>query len=98
MREGGSKSANITTQTTTLVHTGACVLDRIVFNAKTANGTVAFYDGLTAGGTLLGTITSPGTLLDNHQSLEYGMRCATGLTVVTGAANQNITVVVTPVA
>ena len=39
-----------------IVHTGACVLHSITFNGMTAVGDVAIYDGIDAGGTLIGTL------------------------------------------
>jgi len=39
-----------------IVHTGPCVLHSIVCNGMTAVGDVAIYDGVTAGGTLIGTL------------------------------------------
>lgn len=98
MREGGSKFSNITTQTTTVVHGAPCILERIQVNKKTASGVITIYDSLAGSGTKVGTITNPGTLLNNSEDYEYGVRCATGCTVVTGTADQDLTVVVTPVA
>lgn len=89
----GGLAANISTQTTTLVKTGAGVLRSIVFNKMLAATTVLFYDGITAGGTLLGSITVPATTLQTQVSLQYNIAFATGLTVVTGVANSDITVV-----
>ena len=93
---GGAKSANITTQTTTTVHNGPCILRRVVFNKKTASGVVTIYDSLAGSGTKIGTITNPGTLLDTTDSIEYNVRCGTGCTVVTGSADQDLTVSVSP--
>ena len=39
-----------------IVHTGDCVLHSITFNGMTAVGDVAIYDGVDAGGTLIGTL------------------------------------------
>ena len=39
-----------------IVHTGPCVLHSITFNGMTADGDVAIYDGVDAGGTLIGTL------------------------------------------
>lgn len=88
------KGQNITTQTTTLVKTGDAVLERIIINKATANGTIAIYDDVSAvAGNLKATVTSPATLLQNHMVIEYGMKMNNGITIVTGAANQDITVV-----
>ncbi len=81
---------NITTQTTTLVKTGAGALHILTFNKPVATGTVAIYDGLTAAGILLATITVPAS--PQPVSLFYDITFSTGLTIVTGVANQDITV------
>lgn len=39
-----------------VVHTGPCVLHSIIFNGMTAVGDVDIYDGVDAGGTLIGTL------------------------------------------
>jgi len=39
-----------------IAHTGPCVLHSIIFNGMTAVGDVAIYDGVDAGGTLIGTL------------------------------------------
>jgi hypothetical protein len=91
---GAGKGQNITTQTTTLVKTGDAVLERIIINKATANGTIAVYDDVTAvAENLKATITSPATLLHSQVVIEYGMKMNNGITIVTGAANQDITVV-----
>ena len=38
------------------VHSGPCVLHSIVFNGMTTVGDVAIFDGIDAGGTLIGTL------------------------------------------
>lgn len=83
-------SKNITTQTTTLVATGSGVLHTITFNKPTATGTVAIYNGLDSGGTLLGTITAPTS--PQPVTLTYDIAFGVGLAIVTGTANQDITV------
>jgi hypothetical protein len=91
---GVGKGQNITTQTTTLVKTGDAILERIIINKTTANGTIAIYDDVTAvAANIRATITSPATLLQSHVVIEYGMKMNNGITIVTGAANQDITVV-----
>ena len=53
----------------------------------------AIYDGITAGGTLIGTITKPATLLsDSTQPVIYDVACGTGICIVTSGAAQDITV------
>lgn len=76
---------NLLANATTLVRTGAGILHGITINTKgaTAN-TLKFYDGLTAGGTLKGTIdttVTPGLW-------QFDMIFTTGLTIViaTGTA------------
>ena len=39
-----------------IVHTGPCVLHSITFNGMTTVGDVAIYDGVDAGGVLIGTL------------------------------------------
>ncbi len=78
--------------TTTTISTGPCVLDRIVINKATASAIIVIYNGATATtGTLIGTITMPTTLLVSQVSLDYGIDCNKGLTIVTTTA-QDITV------
>ena len=84
-------AANITTQATTLVKSGAGFLKNIVLNKPTATTTIAIYDGLDANGTLKGTITIPAS--PQPVSLPYDVAFATGLCIVTGVANSDITVV-----
>lgn len=84
-------SANITTQTTTLVKTGAGYFKRLVLNKPTSTTTIALYDGVTAAGTLLGTVTIPANMPPD--TLPYDIYFATGLTIVTATANSDITVV-----
>lgn len=78
---------NITTATTTVVRSGPGVLTRIVNNKKVASGVITIYDNTSAAGTKIGTITSPGTLLDNQQVYEYDVQFKTGLTIVTSTAD-----------
>ena len=89
-----NKFTNITlgAPTTTIIATRACVLDRITINKTTASAVIAIYNGATAAsGTLIGTITNPGTLIESQLSLEYGIDCDKGLTIVTTGI-QDITV------
>ena len=95
LNDGGSAFSNIASATTTLVRTGAGVLERIVCNKAVLSGVITVYDGLSASGTKIATITHPATLLQNQYVLPYGVRFATGLTIVTSAAD-DITVVYTP--
>lgn len=83
---------NITSATTTTIKSGSGTLVRIVNNKKVASGVITIYDNTAASGTKIGTITSPGTLLDNHQTYEYGVGFTNGLTIVTSTAD-DLTVV-----
>lgn len=82
---------NITSATTTTIKSGAGVLRALVINKAVASATVAIYDNTAGSGTLIGTITMPATLLSNQASLNYSVKFATGLTIVTTGA-QDITV------
>jgi len=77
---------------TTLVKGGAGVLERVVNNKKVLSGVITVYDGVDATGAVIAIITNPATLLDNAQTLEYGVKFTTGLCVVTSAAD-DLTVV-----
>lgn len=83
--------ATITTQTTTLVKSGAGYLHLIDYTA-TASGVITIYDGLSASGTKIRTITSPATLLQNEQNKFFDIEFKTGLCIVTSGANQDILV------
>lgn len=83
---------NITTAATTLVKTGEGSLHSIAINETVASATITIYDGLTAAtGTLIGTITNPGTLIESQLSLLYDVSFGVGLTIVT-TGTQDITV------
>jgi hypothetical protein len=81
---------NITTQTTTLVKTGAGFLYAIVFNKPVATGTVEYDDAVTNTNPM-GTVTVP----SNPQpfTLVINAAFATGLSITTGVAAQDITVI-----
>lgn len=91
-RMGGYKFLNIAGAATTVVKTGQGTLAKIIVNKKVANGVITIYDNTAASGTKIGTVTNPATLLDNETTLPYDVNFATGLTVVTSAAD-DITVV-----
>ena len=79
--------------TTTTVTAKASVLTSITVNKAAANGVITVYDGeAVAGGTVIAIITSPGTLLQNHFTLNYNICLSKGLTIVTSTAAQDITV------
>lgn len=86
------KALNLASTTTTVVLTGPGVFHGIVVNKALATGTIAVYDGITAGGTLLATITAPATLLANQYQLIYDIAVSTGICVVTATATQDITI------
>lgn len=81
---------NITTQTTTLVKTGAGFLHAIVLNKPLATGTVKIDDALTDTTPVIGTITIPAN--PQPSTIIYDIAFNTGLTVVTGTASSDITV------
>jgi len=82
--------------TTTTCSSRPCILEKITVNKTTANGVITVYDGTAAQAVKIATITSPATLLQNQFSLDYGVVCKTGLTIVTSTAAQDITVVFRP--
>lgn len=84
------KFANITSAATTVVHSGKCILERVVVNT-TAAGAITVYNNTAGSGTKVATLPSSAAV----GGYEYGCLCSTGVTVVTGAAS-DITVVVTP--
>jgi len=81
--------ANITTDTTTLVKPGAGVLVSVCVNTPSATETITIYDGLTAAGTKIGTIT---VYASTNPCFPYNVNFLVGLTVVTGVAGGDITV------
>lgn len=92
----GWSATNITTQTTTVVKSGQGFIGGILFNKPLANGVVTIYDGVDTNGTKIGTITLPSTLTSDMNIWGApgtgGIKCNTGITIVTGGANQDITV------
>lgn len=85
------KYTNITSATTTQVYTGQAMLVRIVVNT-TAAGTIKVIDDVT--GTTANIATLKASVVEN--SYEFGVLCATGIRIVTGAAS-DITVVWSPI-
>ena len=72
--------ANINTNTTTTVKSGAGVLKRIVVNKMgTSSNTCTIYDNTTATGTIIGTIDP----VHAQMVFEYDVVFNTGLTIVT---------------
>ena len=90
----GAKFLNVAAQATTVVKAAPGILHRIVVNKAVANGTLTLYDHASAAsGTKLGTVTCPGTLLQNHFVLEFGCSFANGLVIVGGAADVDYTAI-----
>lgn len=81
---------NITTTATTLVKSGAGFLHAIVFNKPASTGTVKIDDALTDTTPVIGTITSGDAL---PRTVIYDLQFNNGLTIVTGTAAQDITVI-----
>ena len=82
---------NITTETTTLVKTGAGFLHAIVINTPVATGTIELDDALTHTTPKIGTITTPTGV--QPITLIFDIAFNTGLSITTGAEAQDITVV-----
>lgn len=86
----GYKYKAITGQATTLVKTGAGFLHSITFNKPVATGTLKIDDALTDTTPVIGTITTPAN--PQPYTVIYDVVFNTGLTIVTGTADQDITV------
>lgn len=87
---GPSKFVHIASATTTVVHAGNCILERLVINT-TAAGAITIYnddDGTDNTIAILPSSAAVGTY-------EYGCYCSLGVSVVTAAAS-DITVIVRP--
>jgi len=84
------KYVNITTQATTLIKTGQGVLHSITFNNPVATGTLEIDDALTNTTPKIGTITTPASPIP--VTLIYDVQFATGLSITTGTANQDVTI------
>lgn len=84
------KYKNITSQTTTLVKTGAGFLHSITFNKPVATGTVKIDDAVTDTTPIIGTITVPASPMP--VTVIYDINFTVGLTIVTAVADQDITV------
>lgn len=84
---------HITTATTTVVKSGAGFLHKIVWNKRVAAGVTTIYDNTSAAGAVVGIVTVGAAILgDPPESCEYNVSMATGITIVTSAA-EDITVV-----
>lgn len=82
--------SNITTQATTLVKTGTGVLHTITFNKPVATATVKICDALSNTTPVIGTVTVPAS--PQPVTLFYDAVFTVGLTIVTGSADEDITV------
>lgn len=90
----GYNYTHITTQTTTLIKTGAGILHSIIVNSHAASCTIEMDDALTHTSPVIGIITLPSTITAVIPiSLEYDVQFSTGLSITTGVANPDITVV-----
>lgn len=83
--------ASITTQATTLIKTGEGFLHAIVFNKPVATGTVEIDDAVTHTSPVIGTVTTPANPMP--VTLIYDVEFLTGLSITTGTASQDITIV-----
>ena len=84
---------NITTDTTTTVHSGNTVLGAICINTTAANETITIYDNTAASGTKVGIIT---LTTGSGGCFNYNAYLATGLTIVTATAAADLTVIWKP--
>jgi hypothetical protein len=87
---GGFSYSNITTDTTTVVKTGAGTLHSVVLNNPVATEVITIYDNTSAVAPKIGTITVPTS--PQPVTLIYDVAFTTGLTVVTATAVSDITV------
>jgi hypothetical protein len=78
---------NIASATTTTVRSGKGVLHGITINKAVASGVITIYDNTAGSGTKIATITEPATLLNSQMQLLYDVCFTTGLTIVTGQAD-----------
>jgi hypothetical protein len=87
------KYTNITTLTTTVVESAPGLLHAIVINKPVASAVITLYDNTVAAGTIIGTITLPGVLVQQgpYYAL-YDAQLLVGLTIVTGTAACDLTV------
>lgn len=90
----GYNYTHITTDTTTLVKTGAGILHSIIINTHGASATIEFDDALTHTSPVMGIITCPSTITGAIPiALEYDIQFSTGLSITTGTATLDATVV-----
>jgi hypothetical protein len=87
MTIGSFNDTNITTATTTTVKSGSGYLNAIIINKAVVSTTITIYDNTAGSGTLIGTITYGGTLLNDPPIMAtYNCNFVTGLTIVTSGA------------
>lgn len=92
--QDGYNYTHITADTTTLVKTGPGILHAIIINSHGASATIEFDDALTHTTPVMGIITLPSTITSAIPiSLEYDVKFSTGLSITTGTATLDITVV-----
>lgn len=86
--------ANITAAapTTTVVKSGSGFLHGLTINTAAANAVITIYDNASATGAKIATITQPASLIESSQTVIYDIAFSTGLTIVTSAAAQDVTV------
>lgn len=84
--------SNIAAQTSgTLLKSGEGALYSITFNKPVATAVITIYDGLSTGGTKIGTITIPANPMP--VTLTYNAFFATGLFIVVATADTDFTIV-----
>lgn len=93
VEETGRPFINMVGATTNnAIKTGHGFLHTVVINTPVANGSVAIYDGVTAAGTPIATITLPAVLLNQGPNqATFDAAFTTGLTIVTTGAGLNAT-------
>lgn len=90
----GYSYQNITSTATTTIRSGQGVLHEICINKYGVSGTIAVYDNTAGSGTLIGTITDTATVTSEAPTcVMHDIAFRTGLTIVTGTAAPDITVV-----
>lgn len=86
---GGYSYSHISTNTTTVVKSGAGTLNAVVINNSGTSATATIFDSTTGSGSIIATINT-----SNQGALRYQLAFSTGLTVVTaGTAAADVTVV-----
>ncbi len=89
-----TSAITISTQTTTVVKSGAGILAAIIINKPLASGVIKIDDATSDTTPVIGTITLPATLLQDGPKVGiYNIAFNVGLTIVTSGATQDITVV-----